>query len=181
MNVVVSGINRMPCSFHPPLMLYAGLALLVFALHFWFIWHQAVDYRGYGNSSGTPSEAGLVTDAHTILRYCATKPGIDRSKIILFGRSLGGAVCVALAASAEKEKTGMLWRGDTDGSEVDTDGVLIRGIILENTFTSVADMSASLFPVVKPIKFLLPVLLRNKWETLSKVSVCANALDIMVP
>lgn len=48
-----------------------------------------VEYRGYGLSEGTPSEQGLYIDAQSSLDYLMHRTDIDRSKIILFGRSLG--------------------------------------------------------------------------------------------
>ncbi|KAG7331257.1 hypothetical protein KOW79_005226 [Hemibagrus wyckioides] len=53
-----------------------------------------VDYRGYGKSDGEPSEEGLYQDAEATLDYVMSRPDIDKTKIILFGRSLGGAVAI---------------------------------------------------------------------------------------
>ena len=53
-----------------------------------------VDYRGYGSSQGSPSEAALVADA--VRWYHEVRPGADR--IYVFGRSLGSGVAVQLAA-----------------------------------------------------------------------------------
>jgi hypothetical protein len=49
------------------------------------------EYRGYGKSDGSPSEKGLNIDAESVLRYVKAHPKLTNSKIILFGRSLGGA------------------------------------------------------------------------------------------
>jgi hypothetical protein len=57
-----------------------------------------VDYRGYGASEGSPSEAALVADALAWFDRAATLPGVDRSRIVAFGRSLGSGVAVQLAA-----------------------------------------------------------------------------------
>jgi len=57
-----------------------------------------VDYRGYGASEGSPSEAALVSDALAWFDRAATLPGVDRSRIVAFGRSLGSGVAVQLAA-----------------------------------------------------------------------------------
>jgi fermentation-respiration switch protein FrsA (DUF1100 family) len=56
----------------------------------------AVDYRGYGGSSGIPSEPGLTTDADTAYAYI--KGAAPDAKIAVFGTSLGTGVAVALAA-----------------------------------------------------------------------------------
>lgn len=56
-----------------------------------------VDYRGYGSSAGSPSEKTLVSDAQAWFDLVATLPGVDRSRIHAFGRSLGSGVAVQLA------------------------------------------------------------------------------------
>jgi pimeloyl-ACP methyl ester carboxylesterase len=57
-----------------------------------------LDYRGYGQSEGSPSEKALVADALALYDHAAALPGIDASRIYAFGRSLGSGVAVALAA-----------------------------------------------------------------------------------
>jgi fermentation-respiration switch protein FrsA (DUF1100 family) len=57
-----------------------------------------MDYRGYGQSGGSPSEKALVADALALYDHAAALPGIDASRIYAFGRSLGSGVAVALAA-----------------------------------------------------------------------------------
>lgn len=56
------------------------------------------DYRGYGNSDGTPSEQGTYRDAEAAWRYLTEQRHIPSCRIVLFGESLGGAVGAWLAA-----------------------------------------------------------------------------------
>eukprot|EP00485_Elphidium_margaritaceum_P000133 CAMPEP_0202694020 /NCGR_PEP_ID=MMETSP1385-20130828/7993_1 /ASSEMBLY_ACC=CAM_ASM_000861 /TAXON_ID=933848 /ORGANISM="Elphidium margaritaceum" /LENGTH=298 /DNA_ID=CAMNT_0049349797 /DNA_START=331 /DNA_END=1227 /DNA_ORIENTATION=- len=56
-----------------------------------------MDYRGYGNSEGVPTEKGLVYDAESVLAHLLERNDINHNKIYLFGRSLGGAVAIDLA------------------------------------------------------------------------------------
>jgi uncharacterized protein len=79
----------------------------------------AFDYRGYGRSSGSPTEAGVLADARAARAWLAQRSGIPESEIVLMGESLGGAVAVQLAAEAPA-----------------------RGLVLENTFTSAPDVAA---------------------------------------
>lgn len=60
----------------------------------WFL----VDYRGYGASTGSPSERALVADAKLLYDHVAGLPGVDPKRVYAFGRSLGSGVAVALAA-----------------------------------------------------------------------------------
>lgn len=58
----------------------------------------AFDYRGFGLSTGTPTEEGLITDAETILNMLTSPPlSIPRSRIAITGQSLGTAVAAGLA------------------------------------------------------------------------------------
>lgn len=81
------------------------------------------DYRGYGQSSGKPSEYGTYQDAMAAWRYLTEVKEIAPSSIILFGESLGGAVAAWLAA---REKPGML--------------------VLASVFTSVPDLATQIYP-----------------------------------
>jgi len=82
-----------------------------------------VDYRGYGESSGSPGEQGTYTDAQTAWDYLAGERGIAPGRIVVFGRSLGGAVASWLAARNTP-----------------------AAVILESCFTSGPDMAARLYP-----------------------------------
>ncbi|KAJ4017971.1 hypothetical protein NW752_001881 [Fusarium irregulare] len=57
----------------------------------------AFDYRGYGKSTGSPSEEGIITDAVTIADWALRTAGIPPERIVVFGQSLGSAVAIALA------------------------------------------------------------------------------------
>jgi abhydrolase domain-containing protein 17 len=58
----------------------------------------AYDYRGYGTSSGSPSEASAYQDADAAYQYLTQQLRIPPAQIIALGRSLGGAVAVDLAS-----------------------------------------------------------------------------------
>jgi fermentation-respiration switch protein FrsA (DUF1100 family) len=79
-----------------------------------------IDYRGYGNSEGKPSEEGLYRDALAAYEWWAKERQPGGEKLILFGESLGGAVAVNLAAK-----------------------VAPAGLILQSTFSSAKDMAKS--------------------------------------
>ena len=74
--------DRIP---HAALLTTAGFDLLLF------------DYRGYGRSTGRPSEEGTYRDARAALSSMLKQPGVDRGRIIYMGESLGGAVALDLA------------------------------------------------------------------------------------
>ncbi len=109
-----------------------------------------LSYRGYGESEGEPTEPGLIIDSQCAWEYLMSRTDIDHSKVFVFGRSLGGAVAIDL---------------------VSRHGAEIRGLIVENTFTSVSDMVDHLFAYLKYIKRWV---LRLKWasvDTIQRLSV----------
>ncbi len=83
----------------------------------------AFDYRGYGKSGGKPYEEGLYTDLRTAVQYLKDSRNTNEEKIVLWGISLGGAVAAQIASE--------------NGN--------FRGVILQNTFTSIKDMSSNVF------------------------------------
>jgi fermentation-respiration switch protein FrsA (DUF1100 family) len=102
-----------------------------------------IDYRGYGRSEGTPNEQGTYLDAQAAYEYLtgrARPPGAPRS-IVVYGESLGAAVAVDLASK-----------------------VPVRGVVIEEAFTSVGDVGQKMFPFL-PVRWLV----RNKYDTLNKI------------
>lgn len=85
-----------------------------------------VEYRGYGLSEGSPTEEGLYLDAKASLEYILTRNDINNNEIIVFGRSLGGAVAIDLASR-------------------DDYSLKIWCVVVENTFTSIPDMARVIF------------------------------------
>jgi fermentation-respiration switch protein FrsA (DUF1100 family) len=100
-----------------------------------------IDYRGYGQSEGQPTEAGTYRDAVAAWRYLTEVRGFKPDQIIIFGRSLGGAVGTWLA---QHHRPGAL--------------------ILESTFTSIPDMAARQFPFL-PTRLLT----RIRYNTLERL------------
>ena len=66
-----------------------GLSVLIF------------DYRGYGNSEGEPDEAGLYSDAEAAWRHLVSIEGVPPREVVVWGRSLGGAVAAHLARTID--------------------------------------------------------------------------------
>jgi fermentation-respiration switch protein FrsA (DUF1100 family) len=88
------------------------------------------DYRGYGRSSGKPSEAGTYRDAEAAWRYLTEERHVPPDHIVLFGRSLGASIAAELATHHRP-----------------------AALILESAFTSVPDMAARQYPYF-PVRWL---------------------------
>jgi len=97
------------------------------------------DYRGYGASSGKPSEEGTYQDALAAWRYLTREKGIQPAQIVLFGESLGGSIAAWLAARQRP-----------------------AALLLYASFTSVPDIAQELYPVF-PARWLA----RYRYETRS--------------
>jgi uncharacterized protein len=102
---------------------YAGLSRLGLNL-------LAFDYRGYGESGGEPTEAGLYRDADAAYRYLREDLAVPAERIIIFGHSLGSAVAIDLASRVPS-----------------------AGLIAEGAFTSVLDRGQELYPYI-PVRWI---------------------------
>jgi len=110
-----------------------------------------IDYRGYGRSEGTPSEEGLYRDAEAAWDYLIKVRGIEARQIVIFGRSLGGAVATELAARVKP-----------------------AALILESTFSSARDAARALFPRLSYL-----VLLRYSFNSGEKIRRVGSPILIL--
>ncbi len=81
-----------------------------------------IDYRGYGKSQGKPFEEGLYLDGRAALEWLYEQ-GIKEHEIIVFGKSLGGAIACEISQQLK-----------------------LKALILESTFTSLQNIASGLFP-----------------------------------
>lgn len=103
------------------------------------------DYRGYGLSSGPfPNEQRVYEDAETLWQYLTIDLNLPANSIIIYGRSLGGAIALNLATQHPEAAT----------------------TITEATFTSMKDMVKHSYPV---FPFPTWLLLTNRFESLQKM------------
>ena len=95
-----------------------------------------IDYRGYGQSQGEPSETGLYRDADAAWRWLTGLRGVAAEDIVVFGRSLGGAVAIELAARVRP-----------------------GALMVESSFTDVASMARLHHPLLTrfvPLRYRFP-------------------------
>jgi len=83
-----------------------------------------IDYRGYGKSTGTPTEAGVLADARAAYDWLITDRKIPPERIVIVGQSLGGGVACALAREVPHQF-----------------------LVLESTFSSLPDVVDELLPL----------------------------------
>lgn len=109
------------------------------------------DYRGYGESTGKPTEAGTYQDLRTVWTYLTVQKGVLPENVVLFGRSLGGAVVAELA-----------------------ENVTCRVAVLESTFTSLAAIASEVYPFL-PCRLLLG----DAYNTLERIKAFKAPVVIM--
>jgi fermentation-respiration switch protein FrsA (DUF1100 family) len=110
-----------------------------------------IDYRGYGQSSGRPSEQGTYLDADAAWLHATQTLGFPPDRIVLFGESLGGGVAAQLAAKQRP-----------------------AALVLASTFTSVPDMGADLYPLL-PIRLLAHI----RYDSLARLAEIACPLLVI--
>ncbi|MFQ5500315.1 MAG: alpha/beta hydrolase [Candidatus Zixiibacteriota bacterium] len=101
-----------------------------------------IDYRGYGLSDGEVGEESAYADAMAAYQWLLKEKAGSADRIVIFGRSLGGAVAIELATKVE-----------------------CGGLIVESTFASIKDMAQRMFP-------FLPtgLLLRYGFDSVGKIA-----------
>lgn len=100
----------------------------------------AFDYRGYGLSTGVPTEAGLIVDAVAAFNWATKVAGIPPERIVIFGQSMGSAVSIALV----------------DHLAAQTPPVSCAGLVITGSFSDVATLTATyriggVIPVLSPV------------------------------
>jgi uncharacterized protein len=106
-----------------------GLSVLIF------------DYRGFGRSEGRPGESGTYLDAQAAWAFLIREKDFASGRVVVFGRSLGGAVAAHLAAHQP-----------------------VGALILESTFTSLPDLAAHFYPYL-PVRWLS----KYRYNTLARL------------
>jgi len=99
-----------------------------------------IDYRGYGKSTGTPSENGLYADADAAYDYLIEK-GFAPQQIVIYGRSIGTGVATDLASRK-----------------------LCKALVLESPYSSLTALAKEKAPALLPA-----LILKYRFDNLSKL------------
>ncbi|HEY4233595.1 MAG TPA: alpha/beta hydrolase [Lacipirellulaceae bacterium] len=99
------------------------------------------DYRGYGRSEGRPNEAGCIADGLAAERWLADRLVLKTADVVVMGRSLGGAIAVAVAAE--------------QGAQA---------LVLDSTFSRMTDAAAYHYPWL-PVR----ILMQNRYDSVARI------------
>lgn len=116
------------------------------------------DYRGFGKSTGSPSETGLLIDALAVVDWAMNVAGIPPSRILIFGQSMGTAVSIAVSKHLAVQNPPIVFAGT----------VLIAPFVDVATLVSTYRVAGTV-PILSPVArfpFLFKYLqrfIRDKW------------------
>lgn len=99
------------------------------------------EYRGFDGSGPSPNEPGVLSDCAAAHQFLCDREGIAPDEIILYGRSLGGACAVAVAAHAGA-----------------------KALVLDRTFDCIVNVAAQRFPFA-PVQWLM----RNRYDSVARI------------
>ncbi|KAL1837170.1 hypothetical protein VTJ49DRAFT_4180 [Mycothermus thermophilus] len=160
----------------------------------------AIDYRGFGLSSGSPTESGLALDAEAAVRWAVETARVPPERIVIVGHSLGTAVTAALmerlilgsATASGSSCSSPASNSDPSGSELTRDDDTswnFAGIVQIAPFSSLPDMLsdyaiAGLIPVLRPLKWAWPWGVRkllsrlvDRWDSAGRWRRIARAVS----
>ncbi|KAJ2978971.1 hypothetical protein NUW58_g7327 [Xylaria curta] len=123
----------------------------------------SIDYRGYGKSTGSPTESGLIQDGIAAVDWAINVAGVSPSRIVVMGQSLGTAVT-----------TGVVEHFAIKGTE-------FAGVVLIAGFSNVPSLlssyrGAGFIPVLSPFRSIPPLLrlfqglIVDRWESASRLA-----------
>ncbi|KAH6988492.1 abhydrolase domain-containing protein 12B [Ilyonectria destructans] len=134
----------------------------------------AIDYSGFGSSTGSTSEEGLLIDAITLVEWAMKEANIPPSRIVIFGQSLGTAVSISLTQymAAKNEPT------------------LFSGMVLVAPFVDVELLTATyrvggIIPILDPLAHfprllsLLHTFVISKWPSKDKLADFINRVETL--
>ncbi len=133
----------------------------------------AMDYRGFGASTGWPSEAGMLTDALTMTKFALETAGIPPERIVVWAQSIGTGVAISLTHNLALQSPPTLFAGT----------VLVAPFADVETLTKTYKIAGTI-PLLSPVAFFPPLLkllnrfIVTKFPSKEKLAALIHHLDI---
>lgn len=136
----------------------------------------AIDYRGFGTSTGTPSEEGLLIDARALVDWAMKEAGIPPSRIVIWSQSIGTAVATTLVEHMSSLPQPVFFSGL----------VFVAPFADVKTLTSTYRVVGTI-PLLEPVaRFprlldLLNTFIRDKWPSAERLASFVRTCERMRP
>ena len=130
------------------------------------------DYRGFGRSTGSPSERGIILDAIAAVEWALNVAKVPASRILIFSQSLGTAVNIAVAEHYAQQNPSTVFAGH----------VLVAPFVDVPTLVSTYSVAGTV-PILGPLaKFpalfqYLQSFIRDKWSTKDRIESYVRACE----
>ncbi len=110
------------------------------------------DYRGYGASEGTPSQAGCFEDSNAAIDYVRSRPDVDPTRLLVFGQSLGGNNAIAAVGAGNRVGIRALAEESTFSSypSIANDKITSAGLLISDRYSAKNHIAA-----ISPIPLLI--------------------------
>lgn len=116
-----------------------------------------------GSHICSPNETGLRLDSQTALDFVLSHPALEKTRIFLYGQSIGGAVSIDLASRNTSRVSSHHVLSHTPKLLIES--LQIHGLIVENTFRSLTLLVPNVLPFLAPFLFLL----HQKWPSEDRI------------
>ncbi|KAF2765682.1 alpha/beta-hydrolase [Teratosphaeria nubilosa] len=143
----------------------------------------AIDYRGFGLSSGSPTEAGLIADGTALLDWLMNVVGVPPERIVILGQSLGTAVGSAVALNFAEPGSGLIPAEAKESREP----VVFKGVVLVAPFSSLPSLLLTyriggILPILLPLRpfpwlgGMLTAKVEDQWRTAERLAAYYRAV-----
>ncbi|CZR56633.1 uncharacterized protein PAC_06522 [Phialocephala subalpina] len=128
------------------------------------------DYRGFGRSSGNPTENGVLLDAFTVVDWAINTAGIPPSRILIFAQSMGTAVSIAIQNQFAQQNPPVVFAG----------AVLVAPFVDAVTLVSTYSVAGTI-PILSPLTRFptlfksLQSFVRDKWSSKDRIAQYVRA------
>ncbi|KAL1881269.1 hypothetical protein Daus18300_001121 [Diaporthe australafricana] len=136
----------------------------------------AIDYRGFGTSTGTPSEGGLLVDAVALVDWAIKEAGLPSSRIVIWSQSIGTAVATTLVEHMASLPQPVFFSGL----------VMVAPFVDVKTLTSTYRVAGTI-PLLEPVAHfprlldLLNSFIRDKWPSAERLASFVRNCERMPP
>ncbi|KAI5370226.1 Putative alpha/beta hydrolase-1 [Septoria linicola] len=149
-----------------------------------------IDYRGFGHSTGHPTEAGLILDGVSLVNYIVAVTQVPPERVVILGQSLGTAVSAAVALYFADPSSDLIPHAvrEAQPEPGTASPTTFAGVVLAAPFNSIPTLLLTyriggLLPLLLPLRplpfaaRLLTAKVTDKWPTAERLRAYYYALE----